>query len=424
MIMGPRDHLNEEGYRIFQEGLKITPPWFVKEVRLNEDRRRLDIILDFPKGSRFKCPECGCECTAYDTRIREWRHLDFFQYATHIFAPLPRIECPTCGVRTVEVPWASRRSGFTILFEALAVELSMSMNVSKAAKKLRISDDTLWRMLRRSAARALEKQDLSDVFAVAVDETSWRKGHKYVTFVFDYWEKRLIFATEGRGSDTLALFADHLKRHGGDPMRIREVCCDMSPAYIKGVEENLPRASVTFDKFHVVKAMNDALDKVRRRESAHCAELKGTRWYWRKNEKDLSAGQRESLERACLSGACKQTGKAYRMKILLQRILDASVGLHPEDARSQLKDWCHWALVCRIPEVAAVGMMIKRHFEGIVRWFHSRMTNAMVEGYNSVLRAGRSMARGFRTVGNVILKSFLMAGKLDFDFPRNIWNPV
>ena len=424
MIMDPRDSLNGERYRLFQEALEIAPPWFVKEARLNQDRRRLDIILDFPKGSRFKCPECGCEYTAYDTRLREWRHLDFFQHATHIFAPLPRVKCETCGVRTVEVPWAGRGSGFTILFEALAVEYSRDLPVSKAAKKLRISDDTLWRMLRRSVAGALEKQDLSNVFAVAIDETSWRKGHKYVTFVFDYCTKRLIFATEGRGSDTLALFAGHLRRHGGDPLRITEVCCDMSPAYIKGIEENLPRASITFDKFHVVKAMNDALDEVRRRESADCAELKGTRWYWRRNEKDLSAGQRDSLERACLSGACRQTGKAYRMKILLQGILDASTGLHPEDARVQLRDWCRWALLCRIPEVAAVGRMIKRHFEGILRWFQSRMTNGMVEGYNSVLRAGRAMARGFRTVGNVILKSFLMAGKLEFDFPKNIWNPL
>ena len=424
MIMGPLDSPNGERYRLFQEALEITPPWFVKEVRLNRDRGRLDIILDFPKGSRFKCPECGCEYTAYDTRLREWRHLDFFQHATHIFAPLPRIECPTCGVRTVEVSWAGKGSGFTILFEALAVELSRDLPVSRAAKKLRISDDTLWRMLRRSVDRALESQDLSNVFAVPIDETSWRKGHKYVTFVFDYWTRRLIFATEGRGSDTVALFAEYLRRHGGDPLRVKEVCCDMSPAYIKGVEESLPRASVTFDKFHVVKAMNDALDKVRRRESAGCAELKGTRWHWRMNEKDLSAGQRDSLEKACLSGACKQTGKAYRMKILLQQILDAGSGLTAEEARGQLKGWFRWALLCRIPEVAAVGGMIKRHLEGILRWFHSRMTNAMVEGYNSVLRAGRAMARGFRTVGNVILKSFLMAGKLDFDFPRNIWNPL
>ena len=108
------------------------------------------------------------------------------------------------------------------------------------------------------------------------------------------------------------------------------------------------------------------------------------------------------------------------MKILLQRILDSSSGLTVEEARGHLGGWCRGALLCRIPEVSAVGRMIKRNLEGILRWFHSHMTNAMVEGYNSVLRAGRAMARRFRTVGNVILKSFLMAGKLDFDFPRNI----
>ncbi len=424
MIIDSPDSLDDARYRLFEEALEISPPWFIKDVRFNKERRRLDIVLDFRKGSRFKCPECGGEFTAYDTKMREWRHLDFFQHATRIFAPLPRVECSHCGVRTVEVPWASKRSGFTILFEALAVELSRDLPILKAAEKLRISDDSLWRLLRRSVDRALEKQDLSDVVEIAMDETSWKKGHRYVTFVFDYRTKRLIFATEGKGADTVVRFVEHLKKHGGSPDRVKEVCCDMSPAFIKGIEENLPCASITFDKFHVVKAMNEALDDVRRRESADCDELKGTRWSWCKNADDLSDFERKRLEKACMSGACKHTGKAYRMKILLQQLLDAGSKLTVEDARGKIKGWCRWALLCRIPEVAAVGKMIKRHLEGVLRWFRSRMTNALVEGYNSVLRAGRSTARGFRTVENVILKSFLMAGKLDFGFPPNIWNPL
>lgn len=409
-------------YRIFEDALGICPPWEIKDVRLDFKRRRLDINLDFIKGSFFECPHCGKNFTAYDSAMREWRHLDFFQFETHIYAPLPRVKCSECGVKTVEIPWATKGSGFTLLFEAWAVQLSQEMTVLAASRKLRISDDRLWRLLKRTVDRAMANQDLSRVRSVAVDETSWRKGHKYVTFVFDYDTKKLIFGVEGKGSDTLKKFAEHLESHGGQVQRIVEFCCDMSPAFIKGIEENFPKASITFDKFHVIKAANEALNKVRVRESKETPELKGTRWAFMKRECNLTDREKESLKKVSLSKKRLQTGKAYRLKTILQEILDAGSTLTLSDARGQLKGWCRWALTCRIPEMKEVAMMIKRHMDGILRWFHSRMTNGLLEGYNSVLRAGRGMARGFRTSVNVILKSLLTAGKLDFGFPQNVWN--
>ena len=103
----------------------------------------------------------------------------------------------------MEIPWATKGSGFTLLFEAWAVQLAQEMTVLAASRELWISDDRLWRLLRRTVDRAMANQDLSRVRSVAVDETSWRKGHKYVTFVFDYDTKKLIFGVEGKGSDTL-----------------------------------------------------------------------------------------------------------------------------------------------------------------------------------------------------------------------------
>jgi transposase len=380
------------------------------------------VVLDFQRGALFSCCECHKPLTAYDTSTREWRHLDFFQYETHIYAPLPRTECPQCGVKTIDVPWASPQSGFTLFFEAWAIELATVMTIKAASNRLRISDDCLWRLLKRVVTKALSNQDLSEVCAIAVDETSWKKGHKYISFVFDYHTKKLIFGVEGKDHTILEKFAQYLEERGGKRENIREACCDMSKAFIKGIEENFPQASITFDKFHVIKAANEALEKIRRREAHDNPVLKGTRWDWLKNPNNLSEAERKRINDR-LSQKRLQTGKAYRLKVLLQEILDAGSGLTYEAGKAELKGWLKWALRCRIPEMIEVAQMIRRHLEGILNWFSSRMTNALLEGYNSVLRAGRGVARGFRTSVNVIIKSFLMAGKLDYGYPKNIWNP-
>jgi transposase len=411
---------NSREYRLFETALEIKSPWFIKEVRMDCARLRLDIVLDFERGARFTCNTCQKECTVHDTRIKEWRHLDFFQYETHLYAPLPRTSCPECGVKTVEVPWARPGSGFTLSFEALAVELPKQLTILEASRRLRISDDSLWRLLRKVVDVALARQDLLKIRNIAIDETSWQKGHKYVTLVFDYEERRLIFGTEGKGSDTLKQFAEYLEAHGGKREEIKQVCCDMSPAFISGIEKNFPNASITFDKFHVIKAMNEALDAVRRREVKEHPILEGSRWDYMKNPENLSEKGRERLKTIAQSGKRLQPSKAYTIKLLLQEILDAGKAMSQEEGRAQLKGWIRWALLCRTPEVVEVGKMVKRHLEGILNWFCSRMTNALLEGYNSVLRAGREIARGFRTCDNVILKSFLMAGKLNFSFLQNI----
>jgi len=420
--MGSPYRTGSQQYALFEAALDIQAPWEIKDVRLDRERRRLDIVLDFQRGALFSCSECHRALAAYDTRMREWRHLDFFQYETHLYAPLPRTECPECGVKTVYVPWANPQSGFTLFFEAWAIELAKAMTIKAASNRLRISDDSLWRLLKRVVAKAISIQDLSEVCAIAVDETSWQKGHKYVSFVFDYHSKKLIFGEEGKDHKVLEQFAQHLEERGGKRENIRQVCCDMSKAFIKGIEDNFPQAAITFDKFHVIKAVNEAVEKIRRREAHDNPVLKGSRWDWMKNPHKLSEAGHKRINDA-LSQKRLQTGKAYRLKILLQEILDARNEMTYVAGKGELKGWLRWALLCRIPEMVEVAQMIRRHLEGILNWFSSRMTNALLEGYNSVLRAGRGVARGFRTVANVIIKSFLTAGKLDYGYPKNIWTP-
>ena len=235
---------------LFTSALGLQAPWSVQKVGLDTVRRRIDFDL-ICNASRLACPRCGAsDQGVHDRLTREWRHLDFFQFEAWLHADVPRIACSACGKTTqIDVPWAREGSGFTALFEALALSLCQELPVRQAAALLRCSDKQLWRRIEHyvSAARAVD--DMSEVSIVGIDETSLSKGQNYITVVHDLDAKRLLFACEGRDHQTVADFAGDLKSHGGDPAQIEHVCQDMSAAYAKGVGLALPQAQISYDRF-------------------------------------------------------------------------------------------------------------------------------------------------------------------------------
>ena len=103
---------------LFRCALHLSAPWEISSLRFGEGERKLDIWIDFKKGSKFPCPECNSlDCDIHDTTTRTWRHLDFFEHQTFIHARIPIVHCPNCGVKQVKVPWARERSGFTLLMD-------------------------------------------------------------------------------------------------------------------------------------------------------------------------------------------------------------------------------------------------------------------------------------------------------------------
>src|ERR1700722_20356037 len=193
------------------------------------------------------------------------------------------------GIRTVtRFPWARKDSGFTLLFEALVMTLDTSMPVGAAARRRGWRANTTPRVIHHYVEEARGRADASDVTRLAIDETAARRGHDYITLFVDIDEARVVHVTEGKDAATVAAFAGDLIEHGGDSDQITEVCIDMSPAFIKGTTEHLPNAVVTFDKFHAVKIINDAVDQVRRAEQRGQMAPKGTRYIWLRNPSTLS----------------------------------------------------------------------------------------------------------------------------------------
>jgi transposase len=312
-------------------------------------------------------------------------------------------------VKPVEVPWARPGSGFTLLFEAWVLHLAAWMPVTGVAEQVREHDTRIWRVLQNLVEKAREKRDDSTVTHVAMDETAARRGHRYVTLFADAAVPRVLFVTEGKGADTVKRFTEDFKGHGGDPERVTEACCDMSAAFIRGITDFLPKASITFDKFHVVKLVNDAVDKTRREERHENPELKGHRYTVLRNIETMSDDQLEFGATLLLKRSHLKTARAFHLRLAFQEFYEARGSL----AEATLRRWCSWAQRSRVPEMVRVARTIRQHWSGILRWFQSRITNGMMEAINGLVQAAKARARGYRTTRNLATIIYLIAGKLD-----------
>lgn len=393
--------------KLFETALQVEEPWKLTHIEFDDVEQAWHLYVDFERGSLFVCPLCGSSCTAYDTEQRHWRHLDFWDWKTFMHARVPRADCRACDkITQVLLPWSRPGAHFTYRFEAWAMRLMAEMPVKAASRELREHDTRLWRIFRHYVGQAMEELDVSKVKRIAMDETSSRRGHRYITLFVDVDTKIVIFAVEGKGKESLERFKVHLASKGVEATQIQEICCDMSPAFIRGIEDHFPEARITFDKFHVMKLVNEAVDDVRIEEQKHAPELKKTKYFWLKNESNLNSEQKDTLAR--LKDSNLQTGRAYRLKLAMQEFWTTPHVF----ADLFLKEWIGWANRSRLEPMIGVAKTLKLHEEGILRWFHSKMTNGLLEGINGLVQAAKRRARGYRNVENLIAMVYMTANKL------------
>ena len=201
---------------LFSAALGISPPWFVKSIEFNPTSKRLDLKIDFVRGSRFtvKVDSGVIQHPVYDTQEKEWRHLNFFEHECYLQARVPRVKLPDGSIRLIEPPWSGLQNGFTLLFEALILQLAKNMPVHQVAKLVRTSDHKVWSILDKYIEDARRNCDYKMVSQLGVDETSIAKGHDYVSLFVDLEKKKTMFVTEGKDSSTIAAFKKDFELHG------------------------------------------------------------------------------------------------------------------------------------------------------------------------------------------------------------------
>jgi transposase len=397
---------------LFAKALKLEPPWMITKVEFDEGRGIIKVFIDFSRGSVFVCPVCGKTVKAYDTTEKELRHLSFFQYACYLVVRVPRVDCPDDGIHQIDVPWAREGADFTFLFESFAMTLVREMPVNKVSQIISVDDNKLWRMMHYYTEAARQKENYSGVKQLGVDETSKAKGHDYVSLFVDLKKRRTIFVAEGKDSETITTFTEDFKAHHGNPHDITDVSIDMSPAFIKGVEDNLPNAQVTFDKYHIMKIISTAVDDVRKTEAKEQDLLRGQKYLFLKNRQNLTESQLmalktiESMPRLNL-----KTVRAYHIRENFQEIYKE---VTREGFARALKKWYFWATHSRIGPVRDAAKTIKRHWFGVLRWYDSKINNGILEGLNSLIQAAKAKARGYRTFKNLETIIYMLTGKLDY----------
>jgi transposase len=401
--------------KLFEIALNIKDPWYIKYIQFSAEDKRLDIHIDFRKGAAFHYEsvdeKINGDFKVYDTVDKQWRHLNFFEHECYLHARVPRLDISNTIKRQVTPPWSGRGNGFTLLFEALILQLASHMPVHTVSRIVNESDYRIWSLIESYVNLALAQNDYSELKAVGMDETSQRKGHDYITLFVDMVRKRTTFIAEGNDRKTVAAFAADLKDHKGDPHAITDVSCDMWPAFIRGVEDNLPNAKITFDRFHIMKVINTAVDTVRKQETQHNAVLKGTKYIFLKNEKNLTVTQRKKREELSISRLNLKSIKALHIRENFQEIYKMQT---VELFESMLKRWYFWATHSRIQPIIDAAKTIKAHWQGVVQWKKSYIDNGLLEGLNSLIQAAKAKARGFSTFRYFRIVAFLITGRLDF----------
>lgn len=404
--------------QIFALGLDLRAPWFVSKVEFSQptetgQSKQLDIYIDFTKGGKFKT-STEEYATAYDTEERVWQHLNFFQHRCFIHARVPRVKNSLGKVETVQCPWARAGSGFTLMFEAYAMLLiENEMAVNKVAATLGVVANRLWLVFNYWIEKAIKVDDLSQVSSIGIDETSSKKGHEYVTVVADTESKRTIFVAENRDMETLKAFKETLIAKRGTVEQIQEISMDMSVSFIAGVNEYFPKANITFDKFHLVQQVNKALDDVRKAERRENKLLKGHKYTFLISFKKLQAEKKEELHYLLMS--YPKLGQAYQLRELFNDMFEIE---DSEEAKGYLLFWCDMAMESTIQSFVKLVGTIKAHWFGIVNYFDSKKTNALLEGINSKIQLAKRRARGYRNNRNFINMIYFLTAKLKYDYPH------
>lgn len=395
---------------IFSIALGLQEPWNIKEIIFNKENLQLDIYLQFTKGFKFTMDD-GHKYTAYSTVERSWQHLNFFQHKCYLHAKVPKVKQADGKIKTIEVPWARKSSGFTLLFEAFSMLLiENEMPVNKAAKVLQVYPNRIWNIFNYWISIAHNEDKIEELDKIGFDETSVKKGHNYVTTAVDLDKRRVLFATEGKGAECIEKSIKYLKSKNVDTNTIKQVCIDMSPAFISGCTDYLPNAAITFDKFHVTKEVNKAMDELRKFERIGNDLLKGHKYTFLKNKLIYKIQE----ERDLLLEMYPKLGEGYRLKELFKDFWDIK---DKEEAEGYLAFWCDIAIESKIFPFQKAVNTIKAHWSGIINYIHSKVNNGILEGLNSKIQLAKKRARGYRNISNFINMIYFTCGKLKFNYP-------
>ena len=406
--------------KLFETILGLQAPWHISRVELNPTAQRVDLWAEHD-DTRWPCPECAQALACWDhAEERTWRHLDTCQFQTHVHARVPRVQCPTHGVKQVRIPWAEPRGRFTLLMERLVIDVILQCStLTGACRILQITWDEAWGVMARAVARGRARKVARPIRYVGVDEKSFRKGQQhYHTIVCDLERATVEHVAEDRRVESLGAFFAALTPAQRDA--IEAVAMDMWDPYIRATREGLTggHARIVFDRFHIMREMTTAVDLVRKQEHRTLRRtngesvLSGSKYLWLYSQEHLPAQHADRF--ATLQALNLKVGRAWAIKEAL-RTLWTYKRLAP--ATRFFKRWFHWARCSRLEPVRKAAATFKRHADGMLRYCQHPITNGVTEGLNGKIMAIKRKTCGFRNPQHFQTAIYFHCGGLDL-YPR------
>ena len=413
------DHINQHYAKL----LGLGDEWKVTKVDLNVLGRKLDIFLEYAAEAAI-CPVCGKLGDVYDQQPeRVWRHLDTMQFETLIHAKTPRVKCADHKVKVIELPWASKSSHFTLLFEAFAIDvLKAARSIKDARQLLRLSWWQTQEIMKTAVERGLARREGEEITFVGLDEKSFLKGMKsdaFACIMTDIDNRRVLDVARGRtgkGAETLI-------NKALDPFQQYMVCgvaMDMSAPFEKAVHKLLPCADVVFDKYHIEAHLSEGVDNTRKNENRvlvakNDKRLVDSKYLWLKGFEHMSdeaIAHRNDLLKCALD-----TGKAWSLKELFGWFWKSRDKYW---AKASFTFWYEQVMKSGLKHMIKVANTLKDHLYGLLAWFDTRINNALTEGFNTTIQALKATAKGYRNFENLRTVILFYCGKLDMrpDFVR------
>jgi transposase len=379
--------------------LEFGADWKVREVESIPESDEVDIYVEYIGTAKV-----------HDVAPpRRWRHLDIMQYKTFINASLPRLKMSDGSVKTVAPPWADKHERHSFLFEIAVIEtLLASKNQTQTMKLLRCSFDVVNRILHKAAERGLARRNEAEVIEeIGIDEKSFKKGHSYASILTDTKGERVLEVEEHRTKQACrALLEKGLTEK--QRAQVKRISMDMWEWFRVSAEEKLPQAAIVHDKFHLIKYLNEAIDKVRRREVKEHEELKKSRYALLKNEANLSEKQRIKFEE--IRAGNYEVSKAWQAREDFKASFSNAT---PEESGEIFENWEQSVKESGLSEVLKVAEMFRNHLQGVLNAMTGTTSNAIAERLNGKIQLLKAVGRGYRKFANFRSAILFFYGKLD-----------
>ena len=397
--------------------LKLHKFLKVTDVHYRRDGALILSVKPYKNGAR--CPDCGRRGTLVRTRqnLRQWRDLPVAGREV-MFVYFPReIVCPTHGRREEVIPWAAAHARITTRLEYAMLRLCQTMTQKAAAELLHLSPSTLSDQLHRSITRRRTGHRIRGLRVIGIDEISYHKRHKYATLVYDLERSVVVWVGKGRGRETIDRFFNEVLSPY-QRSQIHTACCDMSEAYMGAIRDHCSNAELVLDRFHIVKALNEAVDEVRKEQwrQANADErkaLKGLRWLLYRHSNTRSRANTQTLR--ALEKHNRRIYRAWRLKDEFEQLWEYKARWAAERF---FKRWTTAALRSRLEPLRRFVQTARKYQQGILAFVGTRVTNAIAEGINRIVKIVKNRASGFRSLDAFIDLIYLSVG--DLDIPAQI----